>query len=160
MNEPDAGATPVRAADHPLASAKYVAMTTFRRTGLPVTTPVWFAPSLDEPGSFAVITVDGTGKTKRLAHTYTVELQACDVRGRVAPGAPTFGGTARVVRDAADIASVRRAVVAKYGLLARLSDLTDPLASLVGRKRAARAGILVVAEPAPLATPRPTVGEG
>ena len=160
MNEPDAGATPVRAADHPLASAKYVAMTTFRRTGVPVTTPVWFAPSLDEPGSFAVITVDGTGKTKRLAHTHTVELQACDVRGRVAPGAPTFGGTARVVRDAADIASVRRAVVAKYGLLARLSDLTDPLASLVGRKRAARAGILVVAEPAPLATPRPTVGEG
>ena len=150
MNEPDAGATPVRAADHPLASAKYVAMTTFRRTGLPVTTPVWFAPSLDEPGSFAVITVDGTGKTKRLAHTDTVELQACDVRGRVAPGAPTFGGTARVVRDAADIASVRRAVVAKYGLLARLSDLTDPLASLVGRKRAARAGILVVAEPAPV----------
>ena len=160
MNEPDAGATPVRAADHPLASAKYVAMTTFRRTGVPVTTPVWFAPSLDEPGSFAVITVDGTGKTKRLAHTDTVELQACDMRGRVAPGAPTFGGTARVLRDAADIASVRRAVVAKYGLLARLSDLTDPLASLVGRKRAARAGILVVAEPAPLATPRPSVGEG
>ena len=150
MNEPDAGATPVRAADHPLASAKYVALTTFRRTGVPVTTPVWFAPSLDEPGSFAVITVDETGKTKRLAHTGTVELQACDMRGRVAPGTPTFGGTARVVRDAADIASVRRAVVAKYGLLARLSDLTDPLASLVGRKRAARAGILVVAEPAPV----------
>jgi PPOX class probable F420-dependent enzyme len=159
MNEPDAGATPVRAADHPLVSAKYVALTTFRRTGAPVTTPVWFAPSLDEPGSFAVITVDDTGKTKRLAHTDTVELQACDVRGKVAPGTPTFGGTARVVRDAADVASVRRAVVAKYGLLARLSDLTDPLASLVGRKRADRAGILVVAEPAPQPAPRPTAGE-
>ncbi|MFL6177751.1 MAG: PPOX class F420-dependent oxidoreductase [Ornithinibacter sp.] len=151
MNEPDAGATPVRAADHPLAPAKYVALTTFRRAGTPVTTPVWFAPSLDEPGSFAVITVDGTGKTKRLAHTGTVELRACDVRGKVAPGTPTFRGTARVVRDDAGVASVRRAVVAKYGLLARLSDLTDPLASLVGRKRAARAGILVVAQSAPKA---------
>ena len=83
MNEPDVGATPVRAADHPLARAKYVALTTFRRTGDPVATPVWFAPSLDEPGSFAVITVDDTGKTKRLAHTDSVELQACDVRGKV-----------------------------------------------------------------------------
>jgi uncharacterized protein len=150
MDEPNAGDAPVPAGGHPLASAKYVALTTFRRSGVPVTTPVWFAPSLDEPESFAVITVDGTGKTKRLAHTDTVELQACDLRGRVAPGTPTFRGSARVVRDAGAVASVRRAVVAKYGLPARLSDLTDPLASLVGRKRAPRAGVLVVPEPAPL----------
>ena len=155
MDEPNAGDAPVPAGGHPLASAKYVALTTFRRSGVPVTTPVWFAPSLDEPGSFAVITVDDTGKTKRLAHTDTVELQACDIRGKVAPGTPTFRGTARVLRDAGDVASVRRAVVAKYGLPARLSDLTDPLASLVGRKRAPRAGILVVPEPEPEPEPEP-----
>ena len=74
MDESDAGAAPARSADHPLASAQYVALTTFRRTGAPVTTPVWFAPSLDEPGLFAVITVDDTGKTKRLAHTDTCLL--------------------------------------------------------------------------------------
>jgi len=149
MDEPKDGAAPVRAADHPLASAKYVALTTFRRTGAPVTTPVWFAPSLDEPGLFAVITVDDTGKTKRLAHTDTVDLQGCDMRGRVAPGAPTFHGTATLHRDAATIASVRRAVVAKYGFPARFSDLTDTLGSRVGLRRAARAGILVVVEPEP-----------
>jgi PPOX class probable F420-dependent enzyme len=147
MDEPNAGAAPGRAADHPLASAKYVALTTFRSTGAPVTTPVWFAPSLDQPGLFAVITVDDTGKTKRLAHTDTVDLQACDMRGRVAPGAPTFHGTATVHRDAAAIASVRRAVVAKYGFPARFSDLTDKLGSKVGLKRAARAGILVAVDP-------------
>ena len=49
MDEPYAGAAPARAADHPLADAKYVSLTTFRRTGVPVTTPVWLAPSLDEP---------------------------------------------------------------------------------------------------------------
>jgi hypothetical protein len=149
MDEPYAGDAPVRAADHPLASAKYVALTTFRRTGVPVTTPVWFAPSLDEPEVFAVITVDDTGKTKRLAHTDGVELQACDMRGRVAPGAPVFHGTARVVRDADAIASVRRAVVAKYGFPARFSDLTDAIGSKVGLKRAARAGILVAVEAKP-----------
>jgi PPOX class probable F420-dependent enzyme len=147
MDEPDAGASGVRAADHPLAPAKYVALTTFRRTGAPVTTPVWFAPSLDEPGLFAVITVDGTGKTKRLAHTEDVELQACDLRGRVERGSATYRGTARVVRDAGGIASVRRAVVAKYGFPARFSDLSDSLGSKVGLKRKPRAGILVAVEP-------------
>lgn len=147
MDEPNAGATPVRAADHPLASAKYVELTTFRRTGAGVPTPVWFAPSLDDPGLFVAISVDDTGKTKRLAHTDTVELRACDIRGRVAPGAPTFRGTARVVRDAAGIAAVRRAVVAKYGFPARVSDLTDTIGSKLGMKRAPRAGILVTVEP-------------
>ena len=150
MDEPDAGAAPVRAADHPLASAKYVALTTFRRTGDPVTTPVWFAPSLDEPGLFTIITVDDTGKTKRLAHTERVELRACDLRGGVEPGSPTYRGTARVVRDADGIASVRRAVVAKYGFPARFSDLSDSLGSRVGLKRKPRAGILVSVEGAPV----------
>jgi len=133
----------VRVARHALASAKYVQLTTFRRSGAAVPTPVWFAPSLDDPGLFAVITVDDTGKTKRLAHNPRVELRACDVRGRVDGAAPTFTGTARVVRGATEIASVRRAVVAKYGFPARFSDLADSLGSRVGLRRAARAGILV-----------------
>ncbi len=151
MDESNAGAAPGRAADHPLASARYVALTTFRRTGVAVTTPVWFAPSLDEPGSFAIISVDETGKTKRLAHTDRVELQACNVRGGIEPGAPTFRGTARVVRDAADVASVRRAVVAKYGFQARFSTIADRVGGVVGIRPAPRAGILVDVEPAPVA---------
>jgi PPOX class probable F420-dependent enzyme len=151
MDQPNAPATPGRAAAHPLASAKYVALTTFRRSGSPVVTPVWFAPSLDHPELFVVISVDETGKTKRLAHTDTVEVQACDMRGRVEPGSPSYRGTARVVRDVEGIASVRRAVVAKYGFPARFSDLTDSLGSKVGLKRKPRAGILVAVEPAPLA---------
>ena len=62
-------------------------------------------------------------------------------------GSPTYRGTARVVRDAEGIASVRRAVVAKYGFPARFSDLTDSLGSKVGLRREARAGILVEVEP-------------
>ena len=149
MDQPNAGGAPVPAADHPLASAQYVRLTTFRRSGEPVGTPVWFAPSLDDPTVFAVITVDATGKTKRLAHTRRVELQACDVRGRVEGGAPTYRGTATLVRDAAGVASVRRAVVAKYGFPARFSDLTEKVTGLVGIRRAPRAGIVVSVEPAP-----------
>ena len=42
----------------------------------------------------ATFSVDDTGKTKRLAHTSRVELRACDVRGRVRDGAPTYRGEA------------------------------------------------------------------
>ena len=152
MEQPDAGDTPRPAARHPLASAKYVQLTTFRRTGEGVPTAVWFAPSLDDPALFAVITVDGTGKTKRPAHTGRVELRPCDVRGRVDAGAPTFRGTARVVRDGPGVASVRRAVVAKYGFPARFSDLADAVGSRVGLRRADRAGILVEVEPQAVGT--------
>lgn len=150
MDASSAGGTTGRAADHPLAAAKYVSLTTFRRSGAPVATPVWLAPSLDEPELFTVITVDATGKTKRLAHTGTVEVRPCDIRGRVPDGAPTYRGTARVVRDDAGVASVRRAIVAKYGFPARFSDLTDAVGSKVGLKRADRAGILVTVDPTPL----------
>ncbi len=151
MNQPHTGEPLARSADHPLASAQYVQLTTFRRSGVAVPTPVWFAPSGDDPTVFAAITVDDTGKTKRLAHTRRVELRACDVRGRVKEGAATYRGTARVVRDAAGVALARRAVVAKYGFPAQFSDLVDKVGSRVGLRRAARAGILVVVEAEPLA---------
>lgn len=150
MDTPDAGQPPLRAADHPLAAAKYVQLTTYRRSGEGVPTPVWFAPSVDDPTLFAVITVDDTGKTKRLAHTKRVTLRACDFRGRVEDGAPTYSGTARVVRNSAGVAHARRSVVAKYGLPARASDLVDRAGTLVGLRRAARAGILVAVEPTPV----------
>ncbi|MCA1780779.1 MAG: PPOX class F420-dependent oxidoreductase [Dermatophilaceae bacterium] len=151
MNQPYAGEPLARAADHPLASAQYVQLTTFRRTGVAVPTPVWFAPSVDDSTVFAAITVDHTGKTKRLAHTRRVELRACDVRGRVRKDTPIYRGSARVVRDASGVALARRAVVAKYGLPARLFDLVDKVGSRVGLRRAPRAGILVLVEPEPLA---------
>jgi hypothetical protein len=59
-------------------------------------------------------------------------------------------GTARVVRDVSGVASARRAVVAKYGLPARLSDVVAKGARVAGIRRAPRAGILVEVEPEPV----------
>src|SRR6476469_7296292 len=135
---------------HPLATAKYVQLTTFRRNGTPVATPVWVAPAADGSEHLVVITVDDTGKTKRLGHTSRVELRPCDMRGRVADGAPTYRGEGAVVRDAAAVAAVRAGVVAKYGLPAHFSDLVDVVTSRVGIRRAARAGIVLTVEPTPI----------
>jgi len=122
------------------AAAKYVSLTTFRRTGQPVATPVWIAP-IGGGGELAVITVDNVGKTKRLANTARVELRECDIRGRVEEGATVYAGTARVVRDPADVARVRRAITAKYGLAANLFEIVEPLSRFM-----------------PFVTPKPRAG--
>ena len=49
-----------------------------------------------------------------------------------------------------DVASVRRAVVAKYGLPARFSELSERVTGLVGIRPAPRAGILIAVEPTPI----------
>ncbi len=137
--------------DHPLAAAKYVSLTTFRRTGEAVSSPVWIAPAVDGTDHLVVITVDATGKTKRLGHTSRVELRPCDVRGRVADGAPTYTGEGVVVRTPQEIAGVRAAVVAKYGLQARFSDLVEKVTGAVGLRRKPRAGIVLTVAPQPTA---------
>ncbi|MGG5259874.1 PPOX class F420-dependent oxidoreductase [Phycicoccus avicenniae] len=136
---------------HPLATAKYASLTTFRRNGTAVATPVWVAAAVDGSDHLVVITVDETGKTKRLGHTRRVELRPCDMRGRVADDAPTYRGEGVVVRAPEEVAAVRAAVVAKYGLPARFSDLVDAVTSRVGIRRNARAGIVLTVEPEPVA---------
>lgn len=126
-------------ASDPLGEQQYVELTTFRRNGIPVATPVWIAPDGDD---LLIVTVDDTGKTKRLAHTARVELRPCDVRGRVAPDAPRYAARARVERGAAAVARVKKAVGAKYGWWYRAITLVEPvLDRLPGRK--VRAAIVV-----------------
>lgn len=146
-----AGPPAPHAAAHPLATAKYAELTTFRRTGAPVSSPVWISPAVDDPSRLVVISVDGTGKTKRLAHTPRVELRPCSIRGQVEPGAPTYRGTAEVVRDDDGVRTVRRAVVAKYGLPARFADAAAAVTRLVGREPAPRVGIVIDADATPVA---------
>jgi PPOX class probable F420-dependent enzyme len=99
---------------------------------------VWIAR---DGGELVVVTVDPAGKLKRLAHTARVELRPCDIRGRVAPGAPTYTGTARVVRTPEGVAAVKRAMGDKYPL-ARLGDAIAAATSWAV-KRQPRAGIRI-----------------
>ncbi len=124
------------------AAARYVALSTFRKSGAPVVTPVWVARDGDE---LVVITVDGTGKTKRLSRDPSVALQPCDFRGRVEDGAPTWTGTARVVRTDTEIAAVKKAMADKY-VLARLGDAVASLTRGL-TQRGPRAGIRITLTP-------------
>lgn len=107
-----------------LANEQFVALTTFRRNGERVTTPVWVAPDPEVPGSMVVVTDRASGKVKRLRNTPSIELQPCDPRGRLRGDATP--GTA-VVLDGPDSDPTRErahaALRSKYGWQARLLDV-------------------------------------
>ncbi len=96
-----------------IAQSEFVLLTTFRKTGVAVGTPVWIAPDGDD----LLVTTGGTsGKVKRLRHTARVTLTPCDARGKVADGAPTVEATAVVRDDDETMARLDRALKAKYGM--------------------------------------------
>ncbi len=102
-----------------LGEQKYVLLTTFRRTGAAVPTPVWVVPFTDGH-HLAVITTIGTGKCKRLAHTPRVLLAPCDQRGN-RRGADL--AAVAVVETGPTAVRVQQLVRTKYGLLARAIQL-------------------------------------
>lgn len=107
-----------------LASEQYVRLTTFRRDGTPVGTPVWLVGG---DGELLVITGSTTGKVKRLRHTPRVTLAACDARGRVKPGAVEREGVAELVEEPAEAERIARAVTRRYGVLGRVLAVVDRL---------------------------------
>ena len=94
-----------------LADAQFVALTTFRRDGRAVPTPVWVVP-LD--GGLGVWTPGSSGKVKRIRRDGAVTLAPCTRRG--VPQGEAVRGTARVL-DEAGTRRVRAAVRRKYGVL-------------------------------------------
>lgn len=64
---------------HPLSRRRYVSLTTFRRDGTPVATPVWLVAWED---GIAVWTNAGSGKVKRLRRNPSVTVAPCTIRGR------------------------------------------------------------------------------
>ncbi|WP_225447072.1 PPOX class F420-dependent oxidoreductase [Streptacidiphilus sp. PB12-B1b] len=110
-----------------LTRARYISLTTYRRDGTPVATPVWHVV---QDGLLYVWTEAGSWKVKRLRRNPDVKVVVCDIRGRVAPGAPEAEGTGRLL-DAEGTAKVRRLMGRKY-LMARVGDWYS---SLTGRRR-------------------------
>ncbi|WP_426505123.1 PPOX class F420-dependent oxidoreductase [Dactylosporangium sp. McL0621] len=95
-----------------IGRAGYVRLTTYRKDGTPVATPVWHA--LHDGEVFIVSNLDAW-KVKRIRNNGQVELTPCNVRGTVKPGAPTASGTARLL-DEAGTAQARRYIAGKYFL--------------------------------------------
>jgi PPOX class probable F420-dependent enzyme len=100
-----------------LGAATYLSLTTFRKDGTPVPTPVWASQDGDR---LCVWTESDAGKTKRLRNNSAVLLAPCDSRGALQ--GVQVEGTAVVLDDASDVERLRRLHRAKYGLQFRLFD--------------------------------------
>jgi len=98
-----------------LAAAPYVLVTTYRRDGRAVPTPVWVVGDGD---ALAIWTPRGAGKVKRVRRTGTVLVGPCDVRGRLT-GAEVPGQAS--ILDSQGTERVRAALKQKYGLMGRLT---------------------------------------
>ena len=115
-----------------IADEKYVSITTTRKNGEHVSSPVWIAPLGD--GRAAFTTGATSGKVKRIRNNPAVTLRACDMRGRVRPDAAEVSATANVVLGA-DAAPAEQAILKKYGLFAQLMRLGSGISEAVAKVR-------------------------
>lgn len=75
-----------------IRNQKYISLTTFRKTGVPVATPVWFG---EEDRHLYIMTRSDMGKTKRIRNNPQVKVAPCTFRGRIT--GPEFAATARIL---------------------------------------------------------------
>lgn len=72
---------------------KYISLTTFRKSGVGVPTPVWFG---EEDGKLYVMTRGTMGKTKRIRNNPQVKVAPSTIRGKVT--GPEFTAIAHILR--------------------------------------------------------------
>lgn len=89
---------------------KYISLTTFRKNGAAVATPVWFG---EEAGKLYVMSESASGKCKRIRNNPAVRVAPCTIRGRV-----TGAESAAVARllPAEEHARARSTINHKYWL--------------------------------------------
>lgn len=98
-----------------IQNQKYISLTTFRKNGAAIATPVWFG---EENGKLYVMTISTMGKTKRVRNNPQVKVAPCTIRGKVT--GPEFPATARILPPE-DHTRARQTINRKY-LMARLTS--------------------------------------
>lgn len=129
-----------------LGDEKYVLLTTFRRDGTPVATPVWSVPLAGDKLGF--YTSSTSGKAKRLAHTARVTVQPSDARGKVKPDTAPVEATAVLVTGT-ELDEITQKVKAKYGVMTTIARVLAKIGGFVKRKPQPYADRGVVITPTP-----------
>ena len=107
-----------------LGDESFVSLTTFRRSGEAVSTPVWIARDGDD---LIVTTPEESGKVKRLRNSGRVEITPSNRMGKVAEGATPVAGHARIHGDAASIDRLEKTFSKKYRLEYRVFMIIEAL---------------------------------
>ena len=107
-----------------LGNESFVSLTTFRRNGEGVATPVWVARDGD---ALIVLTPEESYKVGRVPADPRVRLAPSTRTGRVKDGGPLVEGTAEVVADPVQTGRQRDLIRRKYGWQYRVTLLIERL---------------------------------
>ena len=118
-----------------LERSHYVSLTTYRKDGTPVATPVWHVVHGED---LFILSETDTWKVKRIRRNSHVLVTACNIRGKVAPGAASAEGTARLI-DEAGTQAVRKLIARKY----RMARMGNWLTRVLRIRRPPATGIAV-----------------
>ena len=118
-----------------ILGAYHIALTTYRRDGTPVTTPVWAAAEGESLYLFSNATA---GKVKRLRNSSRATVATCTVTGTIT-GAALPAEAFNLTND--QMPKVWRLMIKKYGIAARLFVAYDRVRSLLRMQPSA--GIVV-----------------
>lgn len=115
-----------------LGDEAFVLLTTFRKTGVAVSTPVWVARDGD---SLVVTTPSDSGKVKRLRNNARVELTPCTRMGKVADDTVPVPGIAVLAGDERSVESSSAIIRKKYPLEYRVFMVIE---TIVAKRRKPR----------------------
>jgi PPOX class probable F420-dependent enzyme len=121
-----------------ISDERYVLLTTFRKNGNGVGTPVWIVALPDGTAGFT--TEIDSGKVKRVRNNPSVTLQPCNLRGKVTPDSEVVTATADVLLGA-DARPVSKAVRRKYRVAIMLLDVGTLFRKLFRRPEAEECAI-------------------
>ena len=105
-----------------LQNHQYANLFTFRKNGVAVKTPIWFA---EHAGRLYVMTNMSAGKVKRIRNSGRVEIGPSDQAGK--PLGPTVEAQARLLSSPEEIQLAKRSLDAKYGLFKKIFDVFGKL---------------------------------
>jgi hypothetical protein len=101
-----------------LGTSQYILLTTYKKDGSAVPTPVWVSSSGTK---LFVLTDANAGKIKRIRNRGHVVIAPCDARG--GSQGTSVDASARLVDDPAELTKIDALHKAKYGLAYRAMGL-------------------------------------
>ena len=109
-----------------LGDETFVSLTTFRKNGERISSPVWIARDGD---TLLVITPEESGKVKRIRNNGHVEIRPSSRMGKVADGIEPVSGFAEIVTDTPTATRLTHVIQKKYGLEYRIIMLIERIAA-------------------------------
>ena len=100
-----------------LAEERFILLTTYRRSGEAVSTPVWVGRQGD---ALVVLTPARSGKVRRLRRDPRVQVQPCGRFGKVPEGVEPIAATAKVREDPVDVERARATIRRTYPIESRV----------------------------------------